>query len=275
MMKNKIFSFLFFLSLALVGVALILYVRDAILAKQRELLYQKQRVDQLKHVNHIEQQTYIKGPGYQMGAGECTSAGPGEPLICDKPVIYLYPTKEMKVIVRLEYAGDITVSYPAYDNELKGWQVDAFPGGKLINLSDNQEYSYLFWEGGKVNVQYDLSEGFVVEGEKSDAFLKEKLSEMGLTPREYNEFIVYWYPRLKQNKYNLIHFDNEEYEKIAKLTVTPKPDSLLRIFMVYKLLLSRVELKPQKINPFHRNGFTVIEWGGTEITGGNESSSVE
>jgi len=82
----------------------------------------------------------------------------------------------------------------------------------------------------------DLTKGFVVRGEDTAIFLQQMLSRMGLTPKEYNEFIVYWYPQMKNNKYNLIHFAGEEYTDLAKLTITPKPDSILRVFMVYKPL---------------------------------------
>jgi len=97
-------------------------------------------------------------------------------------------------------------------------------------------------------------------------FLQETLSRLGLTPKEYNEFIVYWYPKMKDNTYNLIHFAEKEYTNIAPLTIIPKPDSLLRVFMVFKPLDKAVEVKPQEIKPFVRNGFTVVEWGGTELS---------
>ena len=38
---------------------------------------------------------------------------------------------------------------------------------------------------------------------------------MGLTPKEYNEFIVYWAPLLQNNPYNLISFQAKNYEELA------------------------------------------------------------
>ena len=38
----------------------------------------------------------------------------------EKPVIYLYPTKTMEIIVELDFNGTITCSYPTYDD---GWTV--------------------------------------------------------------------------------------------------------------------------------------------------------
>jgi len=179
----------------------------------------------------------------------------------EKPVIYLYPISEQKVTVKLNYNGKLTCTYPEYNN---GWNVLAYPDGKIINIEDNKEYSYLFWEG-ESEVKWDMTKGFVVKGEDTKNFLQEKLSLMGLIPKEYNEFIVYWLPKMQNNKYNLIKFAEEEYEKLAPLEITPKPDSVQRVFMVYKQLNKAIEVDVQELKPFKREGFTVIEWGGTEI----------
>lgn len=179
-----------------------------------------------------------------------------------KPVIYLYPKEETEVEVKINYSGELTCTYPKYED---GWNVRAYPDGKLVNLDDGREYSYLFWEG-KSDIKYDLSKGFVVRGEDTERFLKEKLEAMGLIPKEYNEFIVYWLPLMENNKYNLISFQGENYDENARLEIEPKPDSILRVFMAYKPLKEYKEVEEQEIIPFERKGFTVIEWGGTEIS---------
>ena len=154
-----------------------------------------------------------------------------------------------------------TCTYPEYGN---GWSVTANPDGTLINKKDNKEYSYLYWElGGKQN--YDFSKGFVVKGSDTAEFLQEVLSEMGLIPREYNEFIVYWLPKMQNNEYNLISFQNEEYTDNVRLDISPKPDSTLRVFMAYKALDEKIEVEPQEFEPFERKGFTVVEWGGAQV----------
>ena len=114
-------------------------------------------------------------------------------------------------------------------------------------------------------ISWDLSTGFVVRAEDTISFLQEKLAKLGLTPREYNEFIVYWYPLMKNNPYNLIHFAGTEYTDAAPLTITPAPDSLLRVFMVYKPLTEKINVPEQSLSSFERKGFSVVEWGGTEI----------
>lgn len=184
-----------------------------------------------------------------------------EPPKTEKPVIYLYPTSEQTVSVKLDYKGKITCTYPEYKDE---WKVKAQPDGTLTNISDNREYSYLYWEGILDN-KWDMSKGFVVKGNETERFLQEKLEYLGLTPREYNEFIVYWLPIMQENKYNLITFAGDDYETIAQLKITPQPDSILRIMMVFKPLDKPIKVEEQELKPFVRKGFTVVEWGGTEV----------
>ena len=176
-----------------------------------------------------------------------------------KPVIYLYPQVPVNFKVSIDYDGQLTTTYPAYKD---GWQGIANPDGTL--LVDDHEYSYLFWEGFDYN-EYDMSKGFVVKGEDSAEFLQNVLSQMGLLPKEYNEFIVYWLPQLADNAYNLITFQQADYTDHARLTIDPEPDSVLRIFMVYQALNEPIDVEEMAVEPFIRHGFTVVEWGGCEL----------
>ena len=178
-----------------------------------------------------------------------------------KPVIYLYPEETMDVSVKLNYKGKLTVTYPKYKD---GWEVTAHPDGTLIDKETDEEYSYLFWEG-LTDVKYDMSKGYVVKGEDTAEFLQEILAKMGLIPKEYNEFIVYWLPKMQKNPYNLIAFQGEIYTENAKLKISPEPDNILRVFMAYQALEEPVDVEEPEITPFERVGFTVVEWGGTEI----------
>ena len=178
-----------------------------------------------------------------------------------KPVIYLYPEEETEVTVRLDYDGTLTCTYPAYED---GWTVTAAPDGTLRD-EFGQTYSYLYWEG-VTRTEYDFSRGFCVPGADTAAFLEDALSRLGLTRREANEFIVYWLPRMEANPYNLIAFQAEDYTNHARLTVTPEPDSLLRVFMAWKPLEAPAGLPAQELPAFKRTGFTVVEWGGAELS---------
>lgn len=178
-----------------------------------------------------------------------------------KPVIYLYPEAETEVTVSLTFDGELTVTYPEYEN---GWHVLAKPDGTLTDPETAREYSYLFWEGIN-NVEYDMSQGYVVAGEDTAQFLQETLAAMGLSPKEYNEFIVYWLPQMQDNPYNLITFQGDAYTDSAVLEITPEPDSVLRVFMAWKALDAPIDIPKPEIESFVREGFTVVEWGGAEI----------
>ena len=189
-----------------------------------------------------------------------TGCWPLEEQYTEKPVIYLYPEAETDVTVRLDYAGDLTCTYPAYDG---AWRVAAAPDGTLTD-ERGQTYRYLYWEGTD-NVQYDFSEGFCVPGSETAAFLEDALAQLSLTRAEANEFIIYWLPQMEQNAYNLISFQSDAYTDAAKLTITPQPDTLLRVFMAWKPLTKAVEIAPQTLTAPERTGFTAVELRGAKV----------
>jgi hypothetical protein len=86
-----------------------------------------------------------------------------------------------------------------------------------------------------------------------------------LSDREANEFIIYWLPRLEKNRFNMIHFATEEYNQRMPLEITPPPDTLIRVLMIFKAANGPFEIQPQELIPVVRRGFTVVEWGGTEL----------
>ncbi len=185
-----------------------------------------------------------------------------EPGMAYKPVIYLYPEEETDVSVRLVTDGALTCTYPAYND---GWNVTAAPDGTLTD-STGQTYNYLYWEG-ETNAQWDLSKGFCVKGADTAAFLEHALEKLGLNRKEANEFIVYWLPLMEKNPYNIISFQAEDYTDAAQLHIVPAPDTLLRVFMVYAPSDVFVSMEAQELRAPQRSGFTVVEWGGTALSG--------
>ena len=176
-----------------------------------------------------------------------------------KPIIYFYPEVPTTCSAKLTLKGDLTCTYPAHGE--KGWEnFTAYPDGTLI-FPDGKEYYALYWEGEQL-ADWDFSQGFCVKGEETAAFLEWALAQQGLTPREANEFIVYWLPLMQENPYNVISFQTKTYTDGAALEITPAPDSLLRIFMAYYPSDTEIEIAPQTFEPFVREGFTVVEWGG-------------
>ncbi len=183
-----------------------------------------------------------------------------DPYVCYKPVIYLYPQSSTQVEVKLDLDGDFTCTYPEYKD---GWNVTAMPDGTLID-ENNKHYNYLYWEG-ETSAQYDFSSGFCVKGEDTAQFLEKALDKLGLNRKEANEFIVYWLPLMQNNEYNVISFQTDAYTDAAKLSVTPTPDTEIRVFMAYYESDSYVDIDEQKLITPERNGFTVVEWGGTQV----------
>ena len=178
-----------------------------------------------------------------------------------KPVIYLYPEEKTEVSVSLKLDGELTCTYPAYEG---GWKVTAYPDGTLTDQK-GQSYNYLYWEGIAAH-DFDFSQGFCVPGSETAAFLEEALEKLGLNRREANEFIVYWLPLMEGNPYNVISFQQERYTEGAVLEIEPAPDSLLRIFMAWYASEEAVEIPAQALSAAEREGFTVVEWGGSQIT---------
>ena len=179
-----------------------------------------------------------------------------------KPIIYLYPTQTTNISIELGYPELISTSYPRYQD---GWRVTAEPSGKLTDQITGRELYALYWEGkhSPASVQED---GFVVSGSETAAFLESKLAILGLNEREAEEFIVFWLPKMEHNKYNYIRFATPaEIDNYMPLTITPKPDTTIRIYMTFKALDEPINITEQTLNKITRSGYTAIEWGGTEM----------
>jgi hypothetical protein len=182
-----------------------------------------------------------------------------------KPVIYLYPKVSTSVKINVKPKGEMTFSYPLYND---GWNVNAEPNGELT--LNESKLNYLFWESVQKfkPEQFDFSTGFIVSKEESISFLEEKLTEFGLNSKEQSDFITFWGPELIKNNLNFIHFIfNDAADQFAELEISPKPDKILRVYLLYSSLDSKKLpiINPQSIPKMDRNGFTVIEWGGSEL----------
>ena len=179
-----------------------------------------------------------------------------------KPIIYFYPKKDTKIKVKLGNPNNITASYPKYKNE---WNIIAHPNGNITDIDTGRNLYALYWEG-KNYIDFNLDDGFIVKGEDSAKFLEEKLEILGLNEKEMEEFIIYWLPILESNKYNFIRFASmEEIEKNMPLYLSKKPDTLIRVLMVFKGLDKEIKIKEQNLTKINRVGFTVVEWGGVNL----------
>ncbi|MDO8626152.1 MAG: hypothetical protein Q7K39_01690 [Candidatus Magasanikbacteria bacterium] len=178
---------------------------------------------------------------------------------CGKPVIYLYPTKTTPVSVKLAPQGGFTYSEPAYQG---GWSVIAEPNGRLTEVKSGQHYPYLFWEG-RGGLYQTPDKGWVVRQAEVANFLSAKLSALGLNSAEIADFKDFWLPRMQTKPYYFITFmGNRTMDLLAPLTITPPPETVIRVLMDFTPLDEPRAAAGFKIRTPERKGFTVVEWGG-------------
>jgi hypothetical protein len=179
-----------------------------------------------------------------------------------KPVIYLYPEETMDISVNLNLKNSkFTTIYPKFNDE-NTWNVRAKPNGDI--LMNGKTYPYLFWEAESYNPQ-NTNEGFIVSEENAEEFLEEKLNILGLNEKEKTDFITFWLPVLLKNKLSLCSFQTEKFFENMELNVTPKPDSMIRIFLTIKKLDAPINVKEQRLEAVERKGYTIVEWGGSNF----------
>lgn len=193
-----------------------------------------------------------------------------------KPVIYLYSDIEREITLTVEHPN-ITFTYPLMNTE---WQVRTLADGSVMSPVDGKIYPYLFWEG-ESEVDFYTSSGTIpgqlLSTDTIVSFLENNLSAIGLTQKEQADFITFWAPQIIQKPYVFIQFmlDERYDENIAGIDVQPMPDSQLRVFMCYRLMEQAFvpfEYEQQTFQPFERTGFTLVEWGGTELKITNPSN---
>ena len=109
----------------------------------------------------------------------------------------------------------------------------------------------------------ETNEGFIVDENNAETFLEEKLKFLGLNDKEKTDFITFWLPVLLKNKLSLCSFQSKEFFEHIPMNVSPKPDTLIRIFLTIKKIDAPIEVKEQKLERHERKGFTVVEWGGS------------
>ena len=182
----------------------------------------------------------------------------------EKPIIYLYPETKTDLTIKLGQPEKLTTVYPKYND---GWRITAWPDGKLKDQNSGRELYSLYWEGKNDELDISMDSGFVVKGEDAAEFLEEKLTYLGLNYREAEEFIVYWLPKMKENPYNFIYFMTEdEIEREMPTSISEKPDTMIRVRMVFKTLDEFVEIPEEElIKAPEREGFTLVEWGGINL----------
>ena len=187
----------------------------------------------------------------------------------EKPVIYLYPDQTMNISIKLDEAIELTHVYPEYNNQ---WNVVAHTDGSIeVN---GRTYPYLFWEGKTDNIGLPVSylgyHGTAVKTDTVISYLENQLAMFGFNSKESTDFITYWGPRLQKKDYAVVNFyvDDIYNKMIGGITIEPKPDVIRRVYMVFQgfdQLPSVVNTGYHNLEPLKREGFVVMEWGGTDL----------
>ena len=180
--------------------------------------------------------------------------GGGNGMTLKKPAIYLYPTKKEKITVSLKINGKLTKSIPKYKN---GWSVIANKNGDIEG-----GYDYLFYENSLKQKELPSS-GWIVKGSELKSWFENILPKLGLNNKEKTQFMEYWLKKLNSKKlYEIKLFSQEFLSKNVKLTISPKPDSIIRVIFNFKVIDKPYKLKTPIITTPKREGFNVLEWGG-------------
>ena len=179
----------------------------------------------------------------------------------EKPNIYLYPESRTDVRVTLLDQNQITVSIPEYPEG--GWRVSAEPDGKLTD-ANGREYGYLFYESNIPDYPFQYENAFYLPADEREESFERILALYGLKETEIEDFKEYWCSRLEKGKnYYMYPQLNEACDMVSPLVITPTPDSVLRLWFVYKETdAEKPEITEPKAESFIREGFTVVEWGG-------------
>jgi len=206
---------------------------------------------------------------------------------CGKPVVYLYPTEPTEISLKFTAPMKLETQIPLYTN---GWKVKAYPDGKIIDLNPHMtncanvstaygseyaheacvknEYPYIYWSGESHVKNYpQIDKGWIVSSGEVAGLLIEKLTEIGLNQTEQNDMLEYWLPQIEAKNapyYRISLLQNDELNKLFPMQVTPRPESVIRVFLDFLPLNSANELSmpEQKVIHFDRKGFTLVEWGG-------------
>jgi hypothetical protein len=76
----------------------------------------------------------------------------------------------------------------------------------------------------------------------------------------------FWTDLLPQDPYvRLTWLNTSEMDRLAPLSVSPAPDTSIRIFLEFEGYSTPVKLIPQNLKSVPRQGFTLVEWGGLLI----------
>ncbi|KAG1838522.1 hypothetical protein DFJ58DRAFT_749242 [Suillus subalutaceus] len=251
---------------------------------------------------------------YNIKDGECINLRFNAPSMrAKKPVIYLYSPFDIDASVKLSLIPEwsLSVIYPIVTTGDHGhhleWNVHTHQDGSLTEHNSGLDVSYLFWEA-ETNVQafprspaskpqpvdtfnpisssLDDMDSIVIPVDKATVYLDKSLKVLGLHTEARTSFITYWLPSILKHECIALRFvPQAAYERAASLRISPQPDVVTRIFMLFKGICkehlgnwANAQMQAEKdvawwvdivgVDPARAGDatlFRVLEWGGMEI----------
>ena len=205
--------------------------------------------------------------------------------------LYLYPEEETIITWRgyTVWIEDEAALPEGWGNDFYGRNnyYRVYPDGRIVSDFWKKEYGRLEWKPAAQQIYssrtgsytlywdaaypngwtYDFTEGWCVPGPETEAFLRDLLPQTGLNETETADVIADWLPELEKNAWNLLafHVDHDEIA-VYRANAMEMIGDPLRVFFLTQPLDAPVELTPQTFEPFAREGFTVVQWGGVKIS---------
>jgi hypothetical protein len=180
-----------------------------------------------------------------------------------KPVVYVWPLAPLDVRVEVRPRGGFIAQYPRANAGQGCWELHATPDGMLHERSSGRSFAYLFWEAEGHDLTIDPALAHCVRGREAAEFLERVAAAHQLNARERTDFVSYWLPALEANPYSLVQLlDPVSYAAHAQLRVTPEPDTLIRLFMIFTAVDGPRRVGAPALPALRREGYCVVEWGG-------------
>ncbi|KAG1851689.1 hypothetical protein F4604DRAFT_1959187 [Suillus subluteus] len=227
-----------------------------------------------------------------------------------KPVIYLYSPSDIDVSVKLSLVPEwsLSVIYPVVATQDHGqrleWNVRTHQDGSLTEHNSGLDVSYLFWEAesnlphspaskpqpldtfSPTSSSLSDTDSVVIPVDKVTVYLDKSLKALGLHTEARTSFITYWLPDILKHEYIALRFvPQSAYERAASLNISPQPDMVTRVFMLFRGIpkehlanWANAQMQAEKDVAWWvdvvgvdlaRAGdmalFRVLEWGGMEV----------
>ncbi|KAK1223417.1 hypothetical protein PQX77_013699 [Marasmius sp. AFHP31] len=179
----------------------------------------------------------------------------------------LYQAIEARVSLSLVPQWEFSVIYPVVPvkrivgsqvhQEIE-WTVETRPDGSMVEKATGLEVSYLFWEAHSepspppspcasavqvlntesfvpTSAQLDPHNSVLLSIEDLPAYLDRALAALSLHTEARTSFITYWLPSFLKHTHVALRFlPQSAYESAAPLNITPPPDVVTRVFMLFQ-----------------------------------------